>query len=86
MYGFILRYNSFRNYICERSYEFAEDVTRIVRGSGFTEAEQMQVRLFTKGIAYIYEDWTFGRIHLNEEDAAHALFLCMPEQLRELWR
>ena len=76
-------YNSLLNFITEYSYRFAEDVVRRNRnGKGFTDAERLQIHVFTSGISTMFQDWTFKRYDLTPEQAADALYDCMPSWIR----
>ena len=79
-------YNSFRHFIATYSYDYAENITKLNRnGQGFTEAEKLQCVVYVYGIAEMYERWTYGQINLTAAEAAHALFIMMPESLRNYW-
>lgn len=77
-------YNSFRNYITEYSYSFAEEVTKKNRnGKSLTDTERMQLDVFSHGVPYMFESWTFKRYKISAEQAAQALYDCMPPSLKD---
>lgn len=78
-------YNSFSAFIASHSFETAEKLVLENRHTPFTEAERLQMHVFTQGIARVYEDWTFGRYALSSKEAGEALYLLMPASLRITW-
>lgn len=77
--------NSLCEYIATYSCEFVEKMTVMNRGTGFTEAERIQMDVFTIGISTMYKKWIFDQYNLSAKEAAKALFEIMPPTLREMW-
>lgn len=77
--------NSFCDYIAAYSSAFAEKVTKKNRdGKGLTEAERLQLDVFTVGVSAMYKHWIFDCYKLTPGEAAQALFDIMPPTLREM--
>ena len=77
--------NSYSDYVAKESIRFVEKVVKAHRnGKGFTEEERLQADLLSHGIGYITERWVSNMYDLSPEEAAHAMFLLLPEDIRNL--
>lgn len=77
--------NSFSNFLASESARIAEEITIKNRGSRFTPEESMQVDLICHGISYISEKWIKNSYDLSAKEAAHAVYMLLPIQLRDYW-
>ena len=78
--------NSLSEYIATYSQELEYTITKQNRkGKSLTEAEKMQLDVFTVGISVIYSRYIDETYKLDPDKAALALYQIMPETLREMW-
>ena len=78
--------NSLSHFIADYSYEAAKGIVEANRKKPLTEVEKLKLRVFCGGCSYMYEDWIRGRYEMSPEEAAHALYMTVPEEFQGyLW-
>lgn len=78
--------NSLSHFIADYSYEAARRIVEENRKKPLTEDEKLKMRVFCGGCSYMYEDWIRGKYDMSPEEAAHALYLAVPEEFQGyLW-
>lgn len=78
--------NSLSHFIADYSYEAAKKIIEANRKKPLTEVEKLKLRVFCGGCSYMYEDWIRGKYEMTPEEAAHALYMTVPEEFQGyLW-
>lgn len=78
--------NSLSRFIADYSYEAAKRILEENRPAPLSEEEKLKLRVFCGGCSYMYEDWIRGRYDMSPEQAAHALYLAVPQEFQGfLW-
>ena len=78
--------NSFENFIAAYSRTLVERIVAGNRpGAGLSAQEELQMDVFLGGVSGMYRKWTLGEYSLSPDEAADALFVLLPERLRNEW-
>ena len=78
--------NSLSHFIADYSYEASKKIVEENWGRELNETEKLKLRVFCGGCSYMYEDWIRGKYDRSPEEAAHALYLTVPEEVQGyLW-
>ncbi|MBQ8470293.1 MAG: TetR family transcriptional regulator [Clostridia bacterium] len=78
--------NSLSHFIADYSYEAAKRIVEENRNAPLSETEKLKLRVFCGGCSYMYEDWIRGKYDMSPEEAAHALYMTVPEEFQGyLW-
>lgn len=78
--------NSLSHFIADYSYEAAEKIVEANWGRKLNETEKMKLKVFAGGCSYMYEDWIRGKYDMTPEEAAHTLYMVVPEEFQGyLW-
>ena len=66
--------------------EAAKKIVEENWGRELNETERLKLRVFAGGCSYMYEDWIRGKYEMSPEEAAHALYMVVPEEFQGyLW-
>lgn len=78
--------NSFSSFLAEQTARVIERITRKNRGDqAFTKEETLQVDLVCHGISHVSRRWVSEDYDISPKEAAHAIAMLLPEQLRNYW-